>query len=86
MRWPASRRGLQSASSRQSKPPPSGGGGVHFVLDDTSCRHLDGSYSVFGKIVEGLDAIHKVSGGTRIRSMTMIAKRDHDYTPKTISK
>ncbi len=33
----------------------SSGSQFYFCHDDTGCKHLDGQYSVYGKIVDGLD-------------------------------
>jgi peptidyl-prolyl cis-trans isomerase B (cyclophilin B) len=37
-----------------------GGSQFFIVLSDSSCRHLNGVHTVFGKVVDGLDVIKKI--------------------------
>ena len=38
-----------------------GGSQFFMVLDENSCRHLDGVHTVFGKITKGLDVMKKIA-------------------------
>jgi cyclophilin family peptidyl-prolyl cis-trans isomerase len=71
-------------------------GGSQFFLTFRPTEHLDGRHTVFGRVVEGFDVLPKlartqvedkpVEGVTpdRIVKATMLRKRDHAYTPKTL--
>ena len=37
-----------------------GGSQFFMVLDESSCRHLDGVHTVFGKVTAGLDVMKKI--------------------------
>ena len=39
----------------------SSGSQFYIVHDPNSCSHLDGQYSVFGEVTEGLDVIDKIA-------------------------
>ena len=39
----------------------SSGSQFYIVHDENSCLHLDGQYSIFGEVVEGLDVIDKIA-------------------------
>lgn len=64
--------------------PDSAGCQFYFVLDPNACKHLDGTYSVFGQIVDGIDNIDKIKGGTKMTKLEVLNKRDHEYKPETL--
>ena len=39
----------------------SSGSQFYIVHDENACLHLDGQYSIFGEVIEGLDAIDKIA-------------------------
>lgn len=39
----------------------SSGSQFYIVQSETGCRHLDGQYTVFGQVVEGMDVIDKIA-------------------------
>ena len=39
----------------------SSGSQFYIVHDENSCLHLDGQYSIFGEVIEGLDIIDKIA-------------------------
>jgi cyclophilin family peptidyl-prolyl cis-trans isomerase len=39
----------------------SSGSQFYIVHDENSCLHLDGQYSIFGEVIEGLDVIDKIA-------------------------
>lgn len=39
----------------------SSGSQFYIVHDENACLHLDGQYSIFGEVVEGLDVIDKIA-------------------------
>ena len=40
----------------------SSGSQFYIVQDPLNCKHLDGEYTIFGEVVEGLDIIDKIAG------------------------
>jgi cyclophilin family peptidyl-prolyl cis-trans isomerase len=38
-----------------------GSGGPEFFVMDYATSHLDGNYTVFGQVVQGLDAVHRIA-------------------------
>lgn len=63
-------------SMARSSDPNSGGSQFFLCLANTP--HLDGKYTIFGKIVEGLDVIHKVEKTP--------AQRERPVTPVYMTK
>jgi peptidyl-prolyl cis-trans isomerase B (cyclophilin B) len=39
----------------------SSGSQFYIVHDENSCLHLDGQYSIFGEVTEGLDVIDRIA-------------------------
>ena len=39
----------------------SSGSQFYIVHDENACLHLDGQYSIFGEVTEGLDVIDKIA-------------------------
>ena len=52
----AARRGDQVNPAKESS-----GSQFYIVQDAQGCAHLDGEYSIFGEVVEGLDVIDKIA-------------------------
>ncbi|MFM9194981.1 MAG: peptidylprolyl isomerase [Planctomycetia bacterium] len=72
-------------------------GGSQFFLTFRPTEHLDGRHTVFGRVIEGLDVLPKLTRtqDAEGRSMpgikpdtivkaTVLRKRDHAYDPKTL--
>lgn len=53
----AARRGDQVNPAKESS-----GSQFYIVQDAEGCRHLDGAYTVFGEVVDGLDIVDKIAG------------------------
>lgn len=49
-------------------------GDTQFYISLTTLPHLDGKYTVFGQVVEGLDVLPKLAKGDRILSITLNIK------------
>lgn len=47
---------------------------TQFYISLTTLPHLDGKYTVFGQVVEGLDVLPKLAKGDRILSITLNIK------------
>jgi cyclophilin family peptidyl-prolyl cis-trans isomerase len=75
-------------------------GGSQFFICFVPTEQLDGKYTVFGRVIDGLDVLSKLqridpakekenSHGLvpdRIEKAEVLRKRDHTYEPKTIGK
>jgi cyclophilin family peptidyl-prolyl cis-trans isomerase len=51
-------------------------GDSQFYICLTTLPHLDGKYTVFGQVVEGLDVLPKLSKGDKILSMSLNIKEE----------
>lgn len=47
--------------------------GTQFFVTHSPTIHLDGRYTVFGRVLEGMDVIHAIQVGDRIRSAEVVA-------------
>ena len=45
----------------RTSEPDSGGSQFFVCLDYAQTRHLDGQYTAFGKVVDGMDAVKKIA-------------------------
>jgi len=48
-------------SMARSADPDSGGSQFFVCLGREHCQHLDGQYTAFGKVIDGLDAVDKIA-------------------------
>jgi len=55
--------------------------GSQFYITVVPTPHLDTDYTVFGRVIEGGAISRGLQQGDRIRSATVLRKRDHEYTP-----
>ena len=58
----------------RTKDPNSGSSQFYITLSPTS--HLDGKYTVFGRVIEGMDVVMKLRKGDRIEKIEIIHKSD----------
>jgi cyclophilin family peptidyl-prolyl cis-trans isomerase/HEAT repeat protein len=49
-------------------------GGSQWFVTHSPQPHLDGGYTVFGRVVEGMDVVDRIVRGDRIRSVTVIER------------
>ena len=54
--------------------------GSQFFITHSAQPHLDGKHTVFGRVLEGLDVVNRISQGDEIQSVTVLNKRDHEYS------
>ena len=54
--------------------------GSQFFITHSAQPHLDGKHTVFGRVLEGLDVVNRISQGDEIQSVTVSNKRDHEYS------
>lgn len=86
-----------SLSMAKGRAPDTGGSQFYLVFTRASTRHLDGQHTVFGRIVTGIDVLEQLMRvdpsrpipgvePDRIESAAVLRKRDHEYTPETLSE
>jgi len=46
--------------------------GVQWFITHSPTPHLDGSYSIFGKVVKGMEVVHGIEVGDTIISVTVL--------------
>ena len=54
--------------------------GSQFFITHSAQPHLDGKHTVFGRVLEGLDVVNRISQGDEIQSVRVLNKRDHEYS------
>jgi cyclophilin family peptidyl-prolyl cis-trans isomerase len=66
-------------------------GSTQFFITHLPTPHLDRDdaadevvHTVFGRVVEGMEAVAAIEEGDRILSAQVIRKRNHDYVPQTL--
>ncbi len=47
--------------------------GTQFFVTHSPTIHLDGRYTVFGRVIEGMDVIHEIQVGDRIRTAELLS-------------
>ena len=58
--------------------------GSQFFITVRPAAELDGKHGVFGRVLEGQEAVDGLRGGEVIRSVRMLRKRDHPYAPEKL--
>jgi len=58
-------------SMARSQHPDSAGSQFFVVLNEASARHLNGAYTVFGKVTEGMDVVGQIRVGDRLDKVTV---------------
>jgi cyclophilin family peptidyl-prolyl cis-trans isomerase len=46
--------------------------GTQFFITHSPTPHLDGRYTIFAKVIEGMDVVHKISIGDTIKTINII--------------
>lgn len=59
-------------------------GGSQFFLTHLPTAHLNGKHTVFGRVIKGLDVVEALEIDDEIKSASVVRKRNHEYTPKTL--
>lgn len=58
-------------SMARSQDPDSAGSQFFICLTRENCQHLDGQYTAFGKVLEGMDVVNKIGKGESGSAPTM---------------
>jgi len=58
-------------SMARSNHPDSAGSQFFVVLNETRARHLDGAYTVFGQVTEGMDVVQQIRRGDKLEKVTV---------------
>lgn len=77
------RRGYVSLAGVYQKKN-SGGSQFFICMDDQP--QLDGFYTVFGRVTQGMEVVDKLVEGDKMRKVTITRKRDHDYVFEKIEE
>ncbi|MEE8153978.1 MAG: peptidylprolyl isomerase [Phycisphaerales bacterium] len=71
-----------SLAMAKTRLPHTAGSG--FFLTHEPTPHLNGQYTVFGRILEGLDVARGLKINDELVSAAVLRKRDHDYSPDSL--
>ena len=58
-------------SMARSQHPDSAGSQFFVVLNEASARHLNGAYTVFGKVTAGMDVVQQIRVGDKLEKVTI---------------
>jgi cyclophilin family peptidyl-prolyl cis-trans isomerase len=58
--------------------------GSQFYILLANAPHLDGRYTVFGRVTEGMEVVDLLAIDDVILNMRVLSKRDHAYIPETL--
>ncbi len=59
--------------------------GSQFFLTTGTSAHLEGSFSIFGRVIEGQDVVDSLVRGDKIVNVEIVRVREHDYRPTTVA-
>jgi len=59
--------------------------GSQFFLTTGTSAHLEGGFSVFGRVLEGQDVVDRLVVDDRIAKVEIVRLREHEYRPKTVA-
>jgi peptidyl-prolyl cis-trans isomerase B (cyclophilin B) len=58
-------------SMARSQHPDSAGSQFFVVLDAQNAQHLNGQYTVFGKVTQGMDVVNQIQVGDKLETVTV---------------
>jgi cyclophilin family peptidyl-prolyl cis-trans isomerase len=50
-------------------------GGSQFFITHSPQPHLDGGYTIFGRVIEGMDAVNRIARGDKIERVEIIGPK-----------
>ncbi len=59
-------------------------GGCQFYITVMPPAQLNGKYTVFGRVIEGLDVVRAIEPDDDLATVRVLRRRDHAYEPQTI--
>ena len=65
---------MSRASAARTSDPNSATSQFYFVIARDFARHLDKQYTVWGKVIEGMDVVDGIKRGEPVRDPDRIAK------------
>jgi peptidyl-prolyl cis-trans isomerase B (cyclophilin B) len=74
-------RGALIMARKHTEPDTAGS---QFIVGLDNLAYLDGTYTVFGRVIEGHEVLDRLLEGTVIRRAIVKSKRDHEYKPARI--
>jgi len=51
-------------------------GGSQWFITHSPQPHLDGGYTVFARVIEGMETVDRITRGDRIRSISFMESKD----------
>ena len=79
----ADRRNHFSGTLAMARSADPNSAGSQFYICKTPAPQWNGNYTVFGRVIEGLDIVRSIEKDNEIVSATVLRKRDHAYEPVT---
>ena len=73
-------------SMARSQDPDSAGSQFFICLSRKTCQHLDGQYTVFGQVIEGLDVSQKIKEGDKIKEIKIEGDLPKELQGKEVKK
>ncbi|MHC4447914.1 MAG: peptidylprolyl isomerase [Planctomycetota bacterium] len=80
------RRNHFTGSLAMAKTAPPDTAGSQFFITHRAPPWLNGKHTVFGRVIEGLDVARAIKPDDVLRSAKVLRKRDHEYTPETLTE
>ena len=62
---------------------PNSAGSQFFITHEPAYGH-NGSYTVFGRVLEGVEVVRRIEKDDVLQSAKVLRKRDHVYAPSTL--
>ncbi len=73
-------------SMARSDHPDSAGSQFFVCLSREECRHLDGAYAAFGRVIEGIEVADRIAVGDRISTITIESESEHADAAREAAK
>ena len=73
-----------TGSLAMAKTAPPHTAGCQFYMTHTPPAYLNGSYTVFGRVIEGLEVVRSIELDDVLESVSVLRKRNHEYSPQTL--